>query len=140
MTIFRTIHGLISLKEITLELSDFVVSNAVKNHNVSYTFKKLATWLLVYKTWIEYNGNSLEEMKKRRNYWYWVCWAKAGPEIMKVILTLDYQAHKIKTRRLCFGYFVENYKSNLISKICQTSSWMIVVSNIIKRKIKKIFL
>ena len=65
---------------------------------------------------------------------------KVNPEIVKMLLTLNDQMYK-KSRKILFWITsLRACKSKLMRKILQKSKWMIAVSYLIKRKIKKIYL
>ena len=88
--------------EATLELSDLVAMH--KKHNVIYSIKIWVNGLPVAKTLIKYNNNSSEENDEEERKLIYIEFTKqnADPEMMKVLLTLDDQMYKKKTRKILF--------------------------------------
>ena len=62
----------------------------------------MVTGLPVAKTLIEYNNNSLEENdeEKKESIDIELIEPKADPEMMKILLTLDYRMYKKKTMKI----------------------------------------
>ena len=81
-------------------------------------------------------------MKKRRNQLILSLLSKKQIIIMmKMLLTLNDKMYKNNTRKkLLFLTSLRTCKSKLMRKIFHKSNWMIAVSYLMKRKIKKIFL
>ena len=90
--------------EVTVELSGPVVMQ--QKHTMFHNFLKiLVTGLHVARTLIEYSSNSLEENDEEEKEPIDIesTEQKDDPEIMKMLLNLDDQMHKKKTRKYCFA-------------------------------------
>ena len=103
----------------------------------------METGIPVVKILIKYNSNSLgtndEEEKKPINIE--LTDQKQILIMMKMLLTLNDQVYKKKTKKILrWLTSVRACKRKLMRKFLQKSSWMIVVSYLMKRKIKKVFL
>ena len=84
----------------------------------------MTTGLPVAKNLIKYNSNSLTENDEEEKVPIDIEFAlqKADPEMMKMLLTLDDQVHKMKKRDdITLVNFIENYKSKLIRKDLKNS-------------------
>ena len=115
------------MKEITLELSDPVVMQS--KHTMSCIFlKNLATGRLVAKTLIKYNNNLEENDEEEKDpINIELTEQKQILIMMNMLLTLDDQMYKNKTRKILFWLTsLRACKSKLIMKIFQKSNWMIV--------------
>ena len=119
-------------------------SNEVKIHNVSYiSLKILATGRPVAKALIKYNSNNLEENdeEEKEPINIELTDQKQVLIMMKMLLTLNDQMYKKKTKKILLWLTsVRTCKSKLMSKFFQKINWMIVISYLIKRKAKKIFI
>ena len=84
--------------------------------------KVLASGRQVVKTLIEYNSNNLEENKEEEKELINIEFTeqKANHEIVKMLLTLDDQMYKKKTRKILFWLTsLRACKSKLMRKIFQ---------------------
>ena len=89
----------------------------------------MATGRSVAKTLIKYNNNNLEENDEEENELINIelTEQKANPEMVKMLLTLNDQMYKKKTRKILFWLTsLRAFKSKLMRKIFQKSNWMIV--------------
>ena len=102
----------------------------------------MATRRLVAKTLIEYNNN-LEENDEEEKESINIEFTEENQILimMKMLLTLANRVYKKKTRKILLWLTsLRARKSKLMRKIFQKSNWMIAVSYLMKRKVKKIFL
>ena len=103
------------------------------------------TGLPVAKTLIKYNNNLKEmEENEKEPIDIELTEQKAGPEMMKLLLTLNNQMYKKKTRKILLWLTsLRLTKANRLGKFSKkqpNDCLMIVVSYLVKRKIMKIFM
>ena len=102
----------------------------------------MATGKPFSKTLIKYNSNNLEENDEEEKEPIDIEFTEqnADYEMMKMLLTLDNRMYKKKTRKILLWLTsLRACKSKLMRKFFHKSNWMIAVSYLMKRKIKKFF-
>ena len=117
-------------------------SNALKTHNILYIPLKISNWFSNWQNFNRIYNNNSEENDGEEKESIDIEFTELNQILikMKMLSTQDGRVYK-KTRKifLCLTSF-RACKSKLIRKIFKKSNWMIVVSNQMKKKIKKIFL
>ena len=107
---------------------DWSFSNAVKAHKNKYILLKiLATGTPVAKILIKYKSNSLEKNNEEEEEPIDINFTeqKSGSEMMKMLLTLDNQVYKKKTRKILIWLTsLIYYKIKLMRKIFKKTKWL----------------